>query len=374
MNFGILKENEDETRVSLLPEGVEALIKMGHKVNFESGAGESAGASDESYRKVGATLTNRSEVLDKSECVLKITPPKPEEISKLRPGLAIMGVYSPLSNFQLIKTLAEKNISVFSFDMIPRTTRAQSMDVLSSMSTISGYKAVLLAASTLPRFFPMLTTAAGTIAPARALVLGAGVAGLQAIATARRLGAVIEAFDTRPEVKEQVMSLGAKFVEVEGAKDASGAGGYAVEQTEEYKQRQAQAIHKAAAKADIIVTTALIPGKRAPILIMEDTVREMKKGSVIVDLASAGGGNCQMTEPGKTVTAHGVTIIGHTNLPSTMPQDASRMYGKNVINFLKNMIKGANWEINFADDIVAGTCIAHGGAVKNAMVQNLLGS
>ncbi|HNI25361.1 MAG TPA: NAD(P) transhydrogenase subunit alpha, partial [Leptospiraceae bacterium] len=301
-------------------------------------------------------------------------PPTAEEISKLRPGLAIMGVYSPLSNFQLIKTLAEKNISVFSFDMIPRTTRAQSMDVLSSMSTISGYKAVLLAASSLPRFFPMLTTAAGTIAPARALVLGAGVAGLQAIATARRLGAVIEAFDTRPEVKEQVMSLGAKFVEVEGAKDASGAGGYAVEQTEEYKQRQAQAIHKSAAKADIIITTALIPGKRAPILIMEDTVREMKRGSVIVDLASAGGGNCQMTEPGKTVTAHGVTVIGHTNLPATMPQDASRMYGKNVINFLKNMIKGANWEINFSDDIVAGTCIAHGGAVKNAMVQNLLGS
>ncbi|MCB1176346.1 MAG: NAD(P)(+) transhydrogenase (Re/Si-specific) subunit alpha, partial [Leptospiraceae bacterium] len=232
--------------------------------------------------------------------------------------------------------------------------------------------AVLLAASHLPRFFPMLTTAAGAIAPAKVLIIGAGVAGLQAIATAKRLGAVIEAFDTRPEVKEQVMSLGAKFVEVEGAKDASNAGGYAVEQTEEYKKRQKEAIHKSAVKSDVIITTALIPGRVAPILITEEMVKEMKSGSVIVDLASAAGGNCQLTEPGKISSSHNVTIIGHTNLPATMPFDASKMYGKNIITFLKNMIKDGELNLNFEDEIIAGTCIAHAGTIKHAPTLSLL--
>jgi NAD(P) transhydrogenase subunit alpha len=218
----------------------------------------------------------------------------------------------------------------------------------------------------------MLTTAAGTIAPAKALILGAGVAGLQAIATAKRLGAVVEVFDSRPEVKEQVMSLGAKFVEVEGAKDASGAGGYAVEQTEDYKKKQIAAIQKSASKADFIITTALIPGKKAPILITEDMVKDMKIGSVIVDLAAVNGGNCQYTEAGKTISIHGITIIGVTNLPSTMPTDASKMFGKNVINFIKNMIKDGKTELNLEDDIISGTCISHAGIVRHAPTLQLL--
>jgi NAD(P) transhydrogenase subunit alpha len=246
------------------------------------------------------------------------------------------------------------------------------MDVLSSMSTVSGYKAALLAATHLPKFCPMLTTAAGTIAPAKALILGAGVAGLQAVATSKRLGAVIEVFDTRPEVKEQVMSLGAKFIDVEGAKDAVGTGGYAVEQTDEYKKKQVAAIHKSASKADFIITTALIPGKKAPILITEEIVKDMKIGSVIVDLAAVNGGNCQYTEPGKTISVHGITIIGITNLPSTLPSDASKMFGKNVISFIKNMIKDGKPEVNLEDDIISGTCICHAGVMRHNPTIQLL--
>ncbi len=372
MIFGILKEQEDETRVALLPEGVEALISMGQKVLVESGAGLNASAKDDDYKKTGASITTRSDIFANAEVILKVNGPSKDELDLFREGVIFIGTLQPLVNPQLVKALSEKKVTIFSMDTIPRITRAQSMDVLSSMSTVSGYKAVLMAASSLPRFFPMLTTAAGAIAPAKVLILGAGVAGLQAIATAKRLGAVIEAFDTRPEVKEQVMSLGARFVEVEGAKDASGAGGYAVEQTEEYKKRQADAIHKSAIKSDVIITTALIPGKKAPILITEETVKEMKAGSVIVDLGSAAGGNCQLTEPGKTIVAHNVTIIGHKNLPATMPFDASKMYGKNVITFLKNMIKDGTIQLNFDDEIISGTCIAHSGTVRHAPTLSLL--
>lgn len=372
MIFGILKENEEENRVSLLPEGVDSLIKLGQKVIVESGAGLNAFATDDEYKKIGAMIGNRTEIFQKAECILKINPPVGSDLDSLRSGVILMGVYQPLFNPQLIKTLSEKKVSVLSLDTIPRTTRAQSMDVLSSMSTISGYKAVLMAANHLPKFFPMLTTAAGTIAPAKALILGAGVAGLQAIATSKRLGAVVEAFDSRPEVKEQVMSLGAKFVEVEGAKEASGSGGYAVEQSDDYKKKQLAAIQKSAARADFIVTTALIPGKKAPILLTEEIVKDMKIGSVIVDLAAVNGGNCQLTEPGKTVASYGITIIGHTNVPSTMPTDASKMYGKNIINFIKNMIRDSKPELNFEDDIIAGTCICHGGNIRHApTLQNL---
>lgn len=372
MIFGILKEADDENRVSLLPEGVDTLIKLGQKVIIETGAGLSAYATDDDYKKSGAMVVSRNEIFQKSECILKINPPSGSELDLLRNGLILMGVYQPLFNPQLIKTLSEKKVSVLSLDSIPRTTRAQSMDVLSSMSTVSGYKAVLMAANHLPKFYPMLTTAAGTIAPAKALILGAGVAGLQAIATSKRLGAVVEAFDTRPEVKEQVMSLGAKFVEVEGAKDASGAGGYAVEQSDDYKKKQISAIHKSAAKADFIISTALIPGKKAPILITGEIVKDMKMGSVIVDMAAVTGGNCQLTEPGKTIVTHGITIIGHTNIASTMPTDASKMYGKNIINFIKNMIKDGKPELNFDDDIISGTCICHGGVIRHAPTLQLL--
>ncbi len=372
MIFGILRESDDENRVALLPEGVDSLIKLGQKVLIETGAGSRAFATDEDYKKSGGLTVPRAEIFQKAEFIIKINPPTGEEIDSLRSGVILMGVLQPLFNPQLIKTLSEKKITVFSMDTIPRTTRAQSMDVLSSMSTVSGYKAVLLAATHLPKFFPMLTTAAGTIAPAKALILGAGVAGLQAIATSKRLGAVVEVFDTRPEVKEQVMSLGAKFIDVEGAKEASGTGGYAVEQSDEYKKRQVLAIHKSAIKADYIITTALIPGKKAPILITEEIVKEMKIGSVIVDLAAVNGGNCQYTDPGKTITAHGVTILGAVNLPSTLPTDASKMYAKNVISFVKNMIKDGKPEVNLEDDIISGTCICHAGSIRHAQTLQLL--
>ncbi len=373
MIFGVLKEFNDEKRVSLLPEGVSTLVSLKQEVYVESGAGEGVLVSNEEYIQAGAKVLSRKEIFSKAQVILQISNFTSEDIEQLRENTITMGIFQPLTNPQLMRTLAEKKITVFSLDTIPRITKAQSMDVLSSQSTVAGYKAVLLAASYLPRFFPMLTTAAGTITPAKVLILGAGVAGLQAIATAKRLGAVIEAFDTRPEVKEQVQSLGAKFVEVEGAKDASGAGGYAVEQTEEYKARQREAIHKSAVKSDVIISTALIPGKRAPILITEETVKEMKSGSVIVDLAAPAGGNCQLTESGKIIIAHNVTIIGLTNIPSSMSIDASRMYGKNLITFLKHMLKDGNLVLNFEDEIISGTCIAHNGVITHKPTLNLLG-
>jgi len=274
-----------------------------------------------------------------------------------------------------MKEWASKNISCFSLDTIPRTTRAQTMDVLSSQANIAGYRAVLIAATMFPRYFPMFMTAAGSIAPAKVLILGAGVAGLQAIATAKRLGAVIEVFDTRPVVKEEVMSLGAKFIEVDGAADAGKAGGYAVEQTEEYKQKQQQKIAEAIAKADIVITTAQIPGKKAPLLITTEMIHTMKNGSVIIDLASATGGNTPLTKNDETiVTSNGVMILGNSNLPGGMPFDASKMYGKNVLNFLQLIInKEGVMNLNFEDDIVKGCCITYNGEVVHERVKGLIG-
>ncbi|MBK7056125.1 MAG: Re/Si-specific NAD(P)(+) transhydrogenase subunit alpha [Leptospiraceae bacterium] len=373
MKFGILKETGEEKRVAMLPESVDALIKMGQSVLVEKGAGDTAYASDEDYKKVGATIVSKKELLAQAEAVIKIQLPDAEELDGLKPGTILFAVLQPLFNFQLIKVLNDKKVSVFSMDTIPRITRAQSMDILSSQATVAGYKAVLTAASHLPHFFPMLTTAAGAIPPSKMLIMGAGVAGLQAIATSKRLGAVTEVFDTRPEVKEQVMSLGGKFVEVEGAADASKAGGYAVEQTEDYKNRQREAIHKSAVKADVIITTAQIPGRKAPVLITEDMVKGMKAGSVIIDMAASTGGNCQLTENNKTIVAHGVTIIGNSNLQSTIPFDASKMFGKNVINFLKNMLsKEGKIELNFNDEIISGTCIAHAGEVRHKATLDLI--
>ncbi|HRG48887.1 MAG TPA: Re/Si-specific NAD(P)(+) transhydrogenase subunit alpha [Leptospiraceae bacterium] len=373
MKFGILKETGEEKRVAMLPESVDALIKMGQSVLVEKGAGDTAYASDEDYKKVGATIVSKKELLAQAEAVIKIQLPDAEELDGLKPGTILFAVLQPLFNFQLIKLLNDKKVSVFSMDTIPRITRAQSMDILSSQATVAGYKAVLTAASHLPHFFPMLTTAAGAIPPSKMLIMGAGVAGLQAIATSKRLGAVTEVFDTRPEVKEQVMSLGGKFVEVEGAADASKAGGYAVEQTEDYKNRQREAIHKSAVKADVIITTAQIPGKKAPVLITEEMVKGMKAGSVIIDMAASTGGNCQLTENNKTIVAHGVTIIGNSNLQSTIPFDASKMFGKNIINFLKNMLsKEGKIELNFNDEIISGTCIAHAGEVRHKQTLDLI--
>ncbi len=367
MIFGILKESGDERRVAILPEEAETLLKAGHSVLVENGAGIECNFPDDSYKKIGATPTSKKDLLEKSEFVLKINLPTEEEISLLKSGQFFMSILQPAVNSKLIQKLSEKKVTLFSMDAIPRITRGQSMDVLSSQSTVSGYKAVLTAANLYPRFFPMLTTAAGTIAPAKMLIIGAGVAGLQAIATARRLGAVVEVFDTRPEVKEQVQSLGGKFVEVEGAADASKAGGYAVEQSEDYKNRQKEAIHKSAQKADIIITTALIPGRKAPVLITKEMVESMRPGSVIIDLASVMGGNCELTEDKKTIIANGITIVGNSNLQGTVPIDASKMFGKNILNFLKNMTsKEGKIQLNLEDEIVSGTCISHNGEIRHA--------
>ncbi|MEJ7675655.1 MAG: NAD(P) transhydrogenase subunit alpha [Chitinophagaceae bacterium] len=314
-----------------------------------------------------------------AEIILSINPPEKFEISNLLDGRQgfkskiLLGNYQALFNADLMKDWSEKEITVFSIDMIPRTTRAQSMDVLSSQANIAGYKAVLLAANLFPKYFPMFMTAAGSIPPAKVLILGAGVAGLQAIATARRLGAVVEVFDTRPAVKEEVMSLGAKFVEVEGAADASKAGGYAVEQSEEFLQKQKAKIAESVAKADIVITTAQIPGKKAPILITTEMMENMKNSSIIIDLAAATGGNTELTKNAENFVYNGVTIVGNSNLPGTMPSDASKLYGKNILNFLQLIIdKEGKLNLNFEDDLVKGTCIAHDGKITNEKVAALI--
>ncbi len=363
MTIGLLKEPAHETRVSLLAEAVATLTKKGITVIIETGAGERAFCSDADYVKAGASVKSRADVLQSAELLLTIHQPAPGEISGLS-GKVVIGVFQPLFNVDQMKSWAAGGITSFSLDMLPRTTRAQAMDVLSSQANIAGYKAVLTAANAYGRYFPMFMTAAGSIAPAKMLILGAGVAGLQAIATSRRLGAVVEVFDTRPAVKEEVMSLGAKFIEVEGAADASKAGGYAVEQSEDFMQRQKAKIAESAAKADIIITTAQIPGRKAPILITEEMINAMRNGSVIIDLAAATGGNTPLTKNNETVVHHGVTIIGNSSLQSTMPSDASKLYGKNVLNFLQLIItKEAALQLNWEDDLVKGSCITHEGQI-----------
>lgn len=372
MTIGLLKEPDGENRVALLPESVKSLISMKVQVSVESGAGNNAFASNENYSEVGALITDRSMVLQ-SDVIVGIAPPTDTETSQLKPEQILISVFQPLSNSNLVETYMEAGITSFSMDNVPRTTRAQAMDILSSMATVAGYKAVLLAASHSPRFFPMFMTAAGSIVPSKVLVLGAGVAGLQAIATARRLGAVVEAFDVRAAAEEEVKSLGAKFIKVEGAQDDTSAGGYAIEQTEEYKAKQRALVQEHAIKANIIITTAQIPGRKAPILISSETIEKMQKGAVIVDLAASTGGNCEGTEDNKTNVQHGVTIIGNSNLASTLPMDASKMFGKNLINFLKLIIDDqGSLLLNFEDDIVANTCITHNGEIMSPRVKNTL--
>lgn len=367
MTIGVLKEPSEETRVSFLPEVVTALTKKGITVQLESGAGERAFYNDEEYVKAGATIKTRETVVNSSDILVAIHPFA--EVANLNSKIVI-GVYQPLFNVAMMQQWAKLGITTFSLDMLPRTTRAQSMDVLSSQANIAGYKAVLLAANTYSRYFPMFMTAAGSIAPAKILILGAGVAGLQAIATARRLGAVVEVFDTRPAVKEEVMSLGAKFIEVEGAADASKAGGYAVEQSTDYQQRQQQRIGESIAKADIVITTAQIPGKKAPILISEEMLQSMRKGSVVIDLAAATGGNTPVTKNNQTVLYKGVQIIGNSNLAATLPSDASKLYGKNLLNFLQLIIdKEGNTNLNWNDDLVKGCCITFNGEVVHERVK-----
>jgi H+-translocating NAD(P) transhydrogenase subunit alpha len=371
MRIGIPAETRaGETRVAATPETVKKLVSGGlHQVIVQAGAGIAASIPDNQYQAAGATIVNSAqEVYSQAQLVAKVRGPSPEELRMMSKETVLVGLLDARTP-GAPEALAQQGVTAFSLELLPRITRAQSMDVLSSQANIGGYKAVLVAANTYQRFMPMLMTAAGTVKAARVLILGAGVAGLQAIATAKRLGAVIEAFDVRPDVKEQVESLGAKFVEVpltEAEKElAKGQGGYAKEMTEDYKQRQAALIHERAKAADIIITTALIPGRPAPVLIKEDTVKEMKPGSVIVDMAVEAGGNCPISELDKVVVKHGVTLVGISNLPALVAADASALYSRNVLTFLGVLLdpKTGALTINREDEIVAGTLVSIGGQV-----------
>ncbi|ULQ53098.1 Re/Si-specific NAD(P)(+) transhydrogenase subunit alpha [Flavihumibacter fluvii] len=370
MTIGVLKEPSFETRVSLLPESIASLCKKGHQLLVENEAGLNAFATDEHYQNAGARIVSRNEVYS-ADAILAIHPPI-EGTIKMKAGSVLVGVFQPLFRHPLMKEWAAAGITCFSLDMLPRTSRAQSMDVLSSQANIAGYKAVLMAAFTYSRYLPMFMTAAGSIPPAKVLVLGAGVAGLQAVATARRLGAIVEVFDTRPAVKEEVMSLGAKFIEVEGAADASNAGGYAVEQDATFRQKQQQRITESIARADIVITTAQIPGKQAPVLVNTAMIESMRAGSIIIDLAAGTGGNTSLSRNDETVIHHGVTIIGNSNLPATMPSDASKLYGRNLVAFLQ-LLTGSDGELvlNWEDDLVKGSCIIHDKEIVHAGVKSL---
>lgn len=375
MIIGLLKEDHPERRVALLPESVAVLTKLTVEVLVETDAGAGAFVSDKDYEATGAKIGSKSDVIAKSDLLIKINPPTANELSEMKSKTVLLSVLNPYFNKACIHDLVSRDITSFSLDVIPRTSRAQSMDILSSMATVAGYKAVLTAANNLPKFFPMFMTAAGTITPAKVLILGAGVAGLQAIATSRKLGAVVEVFDVRAAVKEEVTGLGGKFVEVEGAIDDKAAGGYAVEQTEEFKKKQAQAVQDHAIKSDVVICTAQIPGKRAPVLLKRETVMAMKPGSVVIDLAASTGGNCELTRDNEVVVVNGVKIIGNSLFPVDMPSDASKMFGKNVINFLKLMItQKGELNLNWEDDIVKGTCVTHNKEIVHERVKSFLNS
>lgn len=370
ITMGVIKEMDPESRVSLTPEMAKKWIDSGIRVLVETGAGAAAFLEDQEYLDQGAQIATRQEILDQADI---LTCLKGEDLpSSLRDGLLLLGMFQPLYHRKRMESWAQSGVSVFSLDALPRTTRAQSMDVLSSQANIAGYQAVLLAASTYCRYIPMFMTAAGSIPPARFLILGAGVAGLQAVATARRLGGVVEVFDTRPAVKEEVMSLGAKFVDVEGAADPSQAGGYAIEQSDEYRQKQKQAIADAVQKADIVITTAQIPGKPAPILITLPMIETMKKGSVIIDLAAASGGNTEITENRKTIVRAGVTLIGDSDLPARKPADASKLYARNLSGFLKLILRDqGELDIPWEDELIQGACICHRGEIRHPGLASL---
>jgi H+-translocating NAD(P) transhydrogenase subunit alpha len=380
MRIGVAKEIEVcERRVALIPDVVAKLVKQGLEVWVEAGAGERAFLSDADYEAVGATISaDTAKIWGEADVLLKVSPPQirddgRSEVDLLKEGAVLISFLNPLGNPAIAQRLAERKITSMSMEMIPRSTRAQSMDALSSQASIAGYKAVLIAAAALPKYFPMLTTAAGTIAPAKVFIMGAGVAGLQAIATARRMGSVVEAFDIRPAVKEEVQSLGAKFVEVKLDEETTAAGGYAKEISEESKKRTQELVAQHVKNSDVVITTAQVPGRKAPLLVTEEMVMQMKPGSVIVDIAAEQGGNCACTEPGKDIVKHGVTIIGPINLPSSVPIHASQLYAKNVTSLLQLMVnKEKALEINFADDIIEATCITHGGEIRNARVKEAL--
>ena len=369
MLIGVPRESAaSETRVAATPETVKKLKAQGHVLRVESGAGLSASVTDEAYAAAGAEIVDRATVYQ-SELLLKVRSPDATELSLIKPGTALVGMLNPFDR-EGLQALATAGLTSFALEAAPRTTRAQSMDVLSSQANIAGYKAVMIAADRYQRFFPMLMTAAGTVKAARVVILGVGVAGLQAIATAKRLGAVIEASDVRPSVKEQVESLGAKFIEVpyetaEEKEAAEGIGGYARPMPQSWLDRQKIEVAKRVAQADVVITTALIPGRAAPVLVTEDMVKSMKPGSVIVDIAAPAGGNCPLTEAGKTVVKHGVTLVGETNLPALVAADSSALYARNVLDFLKLVLtKEGTFNVPMDDDIVAACLMTQAGEVK----------
>jgi NAD(P) transhydrogenase subunit alpha len=380
MRIAVAKEIEVcERRVALNPDTVARLIKQGLEIWVEKGAGERSFFSDSAYEAAGAKIIiDTAQLWNQADILLKVSPPQEREdgrseIDLLREGSVLISFLNPLGNPVVAQQLANRKVTALSMELIPRTTRAQSMDALSSQASLAGYKAVLIAAAALPKYFPMLTTAAGTIAPAKVFIMGAGVAGLQAIATARRLGAVVEAFDIRPAVKEEVQSLGAKFVEVTLDEETTAAGGYAKEISEASRQRTQEVVTEHVKNADVVITTAQVPGKQAPRLVTEEMVAQMKPGSVIVDLAAEQGGNCACTEPGKDIVWNGVTIIGPINLPSSMPVHASQLYSKNLTSLLQLLInKEKALQVDFADDIIDAACITHAGEIRNQRVKDAL--
>jgi len=365
MRIGVPKEiAPNERRVALTPDVGGRLTKGGFEVFIERGAGSAAFFPDEAYAAAGATVNDRSSVIGQSDVVLQVQAPAAVELAQYREGSALVAFFQPAA--ELLRQLAQRELTAFSLVLLPRITRAQPMDVLSSQATVAGYKAVLLAASATGRVLPMLVTAAGTLSAARVLVLGAGVAGLQAIATARRLGAIVSAFDVRPAVKEQVQSLGAVFLEMAIEEHAETAGGYAKELSEETHRKELAFLAGAAKDADIVISTAAIPGKKAPILLTAAAVQGMKPGSVIVDLAAETGGNCELTQPGSEIVRNGVSILGPLNLPSTVPLHASQMYAKNVAAFLGHIVQDGKLRLDFEDQIIRDTCVTHAGEVRKS--------
>lgn len=376
MIIGVPKEIQaGENRVALVPETVGKLVKSGFKVSVERGAGAKAFFTDADYEKAGASLSSADEILSSSDILIKVTAPSAAEIGKLKQNTVYVSFLNPLADPSISAELAKRGITAFSMELVPRTSRAQSMDALSSQANIGGYKAVLNAAIAIGKYFPMLTTAAGTVPPAKVLVIGVGVAGLQAIATARRLGAVVSAFDIRPEVKEQVQSLGAKFVEAKVEVDAKAEGGYAKEVSEDTKKKLQEALAETVAASDVVITTAQVPGKKAPVLVTGAMVSRMRPGSIIVDMAAEQGGNVEGSKAGETVVTGGVSILGPVNLPSSMPVHASQLYSKNILNLLGLLVtKEGKLNLDFNDDIIKGACVAHGGQVVNERVKGLLKS
>lgn len=374
MKIAVAKETElGERRVACVPDVVRRLVSDKTEIWVSSGAGESAFFSDEAYQEAGAQIeADPGTLWSQADILVKVAPPKAEEIEALRPGSLLIGMLNPWENLEVMQQLAQKQITALAMESIPRTSKAQSMDALSSQASIAGYKATLIAATALPKYFPMLTTAAGTVRPAKVFVIGAGVAGLQAIATARRLGAIVEAYDIRPEVKEQIESLGATFVEVELGEETTGEGGYAKEVSAESQQRIEERVAETIAKSDVVITTAQVPGKKAPLLVSDQTIARMHPGSAIVDVAAEQGGNCEGTEAGKDVVRHGVTLIGPVNLPSSVPVHASQLYAKNIAALLKYIISDGQLHLDWDDEIINHSCITHQGEIVNTKVRELV--